>query len=189
FFSPLQNDPPHPDATHIFLPGGYPELFAETLSKKTKFIKAMQKATQSADTIYGECGGFMVMGQSIIDADNHPHKMCAILPATTSIAHKKRVLGYRQISFADPSLNLKSHASKMRHEARINGPQSLWRGHEYHYASLVEPTKNAQNISPMVYVSDLYNQHAWAGMQHFITQKNGAKTRQIGSFIHFIERV
>ncbi len=117
-FSPLANDR-IPSADLIFLPGGYPELHAATLAKADNFIEGLRNAAQSTD-IYGECGGYMALGESLTDADGTPHEMAGLLPLQTSFAKRKLHLGYRDLSAA-------------------TGPfQGQYKGHEFHYATTLK---------------------------------------------------
>ncbi len=118
FFSPLADEIPHPDADAIFLPGGYPELHAGRLSAQQKFMAAAHTNAQKGLLFYGECGGFMVMGETITDRDGVTHRMLGLLPLHTRIDRPRRVLGYRQLT----------------HQSRLPWPKSL-RGHEFHYSS------------------------------------------------------
>ncbi|MFO1033101.1 MAG: cobyrinate a,c-diamide synthase [Hyphomicrobiales bacterium] len=114
FFSPLANEAPAADADFIFLPGGYPELHAGRLASALNFFDGLAK---SRATIYGECGGYMVLGQGLTDAQGVRHTMACMLPLETSFATRKLHLGYRQ---------LKS----------FGGPFQTWlRGHEFHYST------------------------------------------------------
>ncbi|WP_322893655.1 MULTISPECIES: cobyrinate a,c-diamide synthase [unclassified Yoonia] len=115
FFSPLADDPV-PDADLIFLPGGYPELHAGKIAANQTFLTSLR---QSQATIYGECGGYMVLGDGLIDADGTRHAMAGLLHLETSFAARKLHLGYRHL-----------HASQ--------GPfPGHWTGHEFHYASTI----------------------------------------------------
>lgn len=114
-FSPLADQGPE-DADLIILPGGYPELYAGQLAANTTFTKNMNIASQSSD-IYGECGGYMVLGEGLIDAQGTRHKMLGLLPLETSFATRKLHLGYRRI-------------------AATQGPfAGDWMAHEFHYAT------------------------------------------------------
>jgi cobyrinic acid a,c-diamide synthase len=116
-FSPLNNDPV-PDADFVYLPGGYPELHAGRLANNSTFINSLHDAAQSAD-IYGECGGYMLLGDALTDAKGTTHKMAGLLPLETSFATRKLHLGYR---------NLNANA----------GPfAGKWKAHEFHYATTV----------------------------------------------------
>ncbi len=68
FFSPLANEAPAADADAIYLPGGYPELHAGRIAASNGFREAMLEAAARGARIYGECGGYMVLGEGLIDA-------------------------------------------------------------------------------------------------------------------------
>ncbi|MCK4712268.1 MAG: cobyrinic acid a,c-diamide synthase, partial [Marinosulfonomonas sp.] len=119
FFSPLADDPA-PDADLIFLPGGYPELHAATLSAASIFHASMQAAATKGTQIYGECGGYMTLGNSLTDADGTRHKMLGLLPLDTSFAKRKLHLGYRTVTATD-------------------GPfAGTYAAHEFHYATTIQ---------------------------------------------------
>ena len=115
FFSPLADDPA-PDADLIFLPGGYPELHAGRIAQNAVFTQSIKKAASHVD-IYGECGGYMVMGNGLTDAAGNRHQMLGLLALETSFANRKLHLGYRELS-------------------ALGGPfQGNWAAHEFHYAT------------------------------------------------------
>ena len=64
FFSPLKNEAPA-KAEAIFLPGGYPELHAGTLAANQIFMNGIRSFR---GLVYGECGGYMTLGDGLIDA-------------------------------------------------------------------------------------------------------------------------
>ena len=97
FFSPLADEPPAADADAVYLPGGYPELHAERLSTANIFLAGLRQAAEHGQLIYGECGGFMVLGEALIDADGRGYGMAGLLPVTTSFAKRKLHLGYRRL--------------------------------------------------------------------------------------------
>ncbi len=96
FFSPLNNDPV-PEADLVFLPGGYPELFAAELSNADVFIASLHAHAAKGGLVYGECGGYMMLGDGLIDADGNAHKMAGLLRLQTSFAERKLHLGYRML--------------------------------------------------------------------------------------------
>lgn len=120
FFSPLRDEAPGADADAIYLPGGYPELQAGVLAKAWRFRKGMTAAAARGARIYGECGGYMVLGEGLIDADGHRHEMLGLLPLVTSYATRKRHLGYRRLHSLAPDM--------------FEGTLS---GHEFHYSTVV----------------------------------------------------
>lgn len=95
FFSPLENEAPAVDCDAVYLPGGYPELHAGKISTNGMFLDGVRNAAARDALIYGECGGYMVMGEALIDKDGRSHKMANLLPLVTSFETRKLHLGYR----------------------------------------------------------------------------------------------
>jgi cobyrinic acid a,c-diamide synthase len=114
FFSPLADEAAPGDADFVFLPGGYPELHAGRIAGNAVFLGSLRR---SMATIYGECGGYMVLGQGLTDAQGQRHAMAGLLPHVTSFATRKLHLGYRQLCCASGPF-----------------PRHL-RGHEFHYST------------------------------------------------------
>jgi cobyrinic acid a,c-diamide synthase len=118
-FSPLANEAPPADADAVFLPGGYPELHAGKLAAADTFMSGLLNAAARGALIYGECGGFMVLGDYIVDKDGRKHEMAGLLPVGTSFANRKLHLGYRALAAHD-SLPMGQHL----------------KGHEFHYSTI-----------------------------------------------------
>ena len=114
-FSPLADDAV-PQADFIYLPGGYPELHAGRIAGNKTFMHSLIKAAQTSD-IYGECGGYMVLGKTLTDADGHTHQMAGLLDLGTSFAKRKLHLGYRDIAATSGIF------------------KGAWKAHEFHYAT------------------------------------------------------
>ncbi|PCJ82880.1 MAG: cobyrinic acid a,c-diamide synthase [Hyphomicrobiales bacterium] len=142
FFSPLNDEGPDKTADAVFLPGGYPELHAGRIAAAENFRDLMSAAKDRKALIYGECGGYMVLGDGLICDQQKTHKMLGFLPVTTSFAIRKLHLGYRNLV---PS-------------AHAPWAQNL-KGHEFHYASTIELGQGeslfqasdalGQNLGPM----------------------------------------
>lgn len=121
-FSPLA-DQAAPNADLIILPGGYPELHAGRIAAATTFVQSMRNAPLSTE-IYGECGGYMVMGDGLTDADGHRHAMLGLLHLETSFAKRTLHLGYRTVQ-------------------TDCGPfAGAWTAHEFHYATTTRADGN-----------------------------------------------
>ncbi|WMT87377.1 cobyrinate a,c-diamide synthase [Pelagibacterium sp. 26DY04] len=118
FFSPLADEAPEGDADAVFLPGGYPELHGGTLGAAERFKAGLRAAAGRGALVYGECGGFMVLGETLVDREGVNHAMAGLLPVETRIDRPQRVLGYRRLSHASP----------------LPWPEKLL-GHEFHYSS------------------------------------------------------
>jgi len=123
FFSPLLDETPSNSADGIFLPGGYPELFSKKLSTNNIFKKAMQDAGKKDKLIYGECGGYMVLGKSIINKAGEEHDMLNMLNLVTSFKKPKLHLGYRRVQFMS--------------DFAFDNKENFYRAHEFHYSNIM----------------------------------------------------
>ena len=123
FFSPLANEPPDTAADAVYLPGGYPELWAGRLATAEAFTAGLRRVAAERKPIYGECGGYMVLGQYLIDAEGHRQRMAGLLPLATSFADRRLHLGYRRAT--------------LLHSGALGPAGSHFRGHEFHYATVV----------------------------------------------------
>lgn len=121
WFSPLADEPPPPECDACWLPGGYPELHASRLAGSTRFLHGL-RAFGETRPIHGECGGYMVLGRALTDADGVVHAMAGLLPVETSFAKRKLTLGYRR-------------ARWRRDTAFAKAGDEAW-GHEYHHATV-----------------------------------------------------
>lgn len=124
FFSPLADEAPDPAADAIYLPGGYPELHAGRLASATRFLGGLCDAAAANSPVYGECGGYMVLGDALTNANGMAHRMAGLLPVITSFTAPKRHLGYR--------------VATLLGSAPLGNAGARFRGHEFHYASIVE---------------------------------------------------
>ena len=122
YFSPLANEPPNSDADVIWLAGGYPELHAGRLASADKCFAAIRSHAKTRP-VHGECGGYMVLGKSLIDKNGTAHKMLGLLGLVTSYEKRKFHLGYRK---ATAICNTKLFTKN-----------SSWRGHEFHYSQIL----------------------------------------------------
>ena len=122
FFSPLNDDAPNDDCDAIYLPGGYPELYAGRISNNKNFMNGIKLHGAKGSFIYGECGGYMTLGDGLIDGDGISHKMVGLLPISTSFFKPKLHLGYRQ--------------AELLSDCRLGVKGQKFKGHEFHYASI-----------------------------------------------------
>lgn len=126
FFSPLADEAPDEDADAVYLPGGYPELHAGRLAAAARFKAGMAARAAAGAVIYGECGGYMALGEGLIDAGGQQHHMLGLLPLVTTFAERKRHLGYRRARalsgpYAGVRFNAHEfHYSKAAHEGEAD---------------------------------------------------------------------
>lgn len=157
FFSPLADQLPKSDCDAIFLPGGYPELFAGSLAGKNNLRQTLTMMAANDVMIYGECGGYMTMGKGLVDAQGVRHEMFGLLDVVTSFETPKRHLGYRYLQ----------HNSALPWAANL-------RGHEFHYTHAIEA-----NGTPLFKATDARQEkHPDMGLQY---------GKVMGSYAHVID--
>lgn len=159
-FSPLADEPPDESADAVYLPGGYPELHAGQLAAAERFLSGVRAAAARNAAVFGECGGYMVLGHGLVDADGQRHAMAGLLPLETSFAERGLHLGYRRVSLAA--------------ESPLGPVGAGYLGHEFHYARTLSEGPGA----PLFHASDA------GGSDVGPTGLAGGSV--FGSFVHLI---
>jgi len=160
-FSPLANEPPPQTCDSCWLPGGYPELHAGRLAAAERFRSGLA-GFAATRPVHGECGGYMILGESLEDADGVSHRMAGLLSHATSFAHRKLHLGYR--------------AARLLSDNALGKAGGLLRGHEFHYAALIAPGTD----EPLVELAD--------GQGARLGKAGGRRGHVTGTFFHAIAR-
>ncbi len=158
-FSPLADEAPPEHADSCWLPGGYPELHADALASARKFFAGLRRLAQTRP-VHGECGGYMVLGESLEDASGRRHAMTGLLGHATSFARRKLHLGYR--------------SARLLGDGALGRNGALLRGHEFHYASLT----SAGGDEPFAEIADSEGRA--------IGNAGGRRGRVTGTFFHAI---
>ena len=122
-FSPLADEAPAADADLVWLPGGYPELHGGTLAAAETYRAGLRKHAETKP-VHGECGGYMALGEALIDKQGNRHQMAGLLGLVTSYEKRKFHLGYRRavLDAAMPGFDA----------------GSALRGHEFHYSTILD---------------------------------------------------
>ncbi|UWQ92498.1 cobyrinate a,c-diamide synthase [Rhodobacteraceae bacterium M382] len=122
-FSPLADEAPAADADLVWLPGGYPELHGGTLAAAENFRAGLCKHAQTKP-VHGECGGYMALGEALIDKQGVRHQMAGLLGLVTSYEKRKFHLGYRRAVLGAGMPG-------------FDAGRAL-RGHEFHYSTILD---------------------------------------------------
>jgi cobyrinic acid a,c-diamide synthase len=158
-FSPLADEPPPDSADACWLPGGYPELHADALAAARRFSEGLRRFAETRP-VHGECGGYMVLGESLEDAAGKHHTMTGLLGHSTSFAKRKLHLGYR--------------TARLLSDGVLGRSGTIVRGHEFHYASLT----TAGGDEPFAELTDSEGSAA--------VKAGGRRGRVTGAFFHAI---
>jgi cobyrinic acid a,c-diamide synthase len=116
FFSPLAGEP-LPDCDALWLPGGYPELHAEALSRRDNLWQALRAHVAAGRPLLAECGGMMSLFEAIVDRAGTSHRFAGLLPGRAVMQQRLAALGTQ---FADL-------------------PEGRLAGHTFHYSTSKTP--------------------------------------------------
>ena len=118
----LFNDKEIPNEARILIiPGGFPEKYAKHISSSKKSLESLRKFHKKG-YIYAECGGMMLLGESIKDASEKVYEMAKIIPFNSKKG--KLSVGYRYI--------------KGLKDTQLVKKNQIFRGHEFHYWQIEE---------------------------------------------------
>ena len=131
-WQPLADEPLPDEACGLILPGGFPELHAAELSQCERSLSSL-RGWFGQRPIYAECGGMLLLGQSITDGSGQSHAMAGVLPFH---ATKGRLqVGYRRLEAEQDGLLLR------RGETLT--------GHEFHRWELSAETPSADSVGKL----------------------------------------
>jgi len=123
-FSPLETDQ-LPAIDGLYLGGGFPELFAEPLSRNHPLKQHLKTLIHQGLPTYAECGGLMYLCQSLMNFEGETFSLLGILPTHTRMGSKLS-LGYRR-ALVIPQNSWLSQATPLQ-------------GHEFHRSELTQPS-------------------------------------------------
>jgi cobyrinic acid a,c-diamide synthase len=117
WFSPLADEPVPQDAHAVYLPGGYPELHGEALAQAMRWRDSIRAAHAAGVPILGECGGMMVLADTLADQEGREWPMAGLFPGRVQMQPRVAGLGPQAVA---------TQAGEMR-------------GHTFHYSRLETP--------------------------------------------------
>ena len=151
-FSPLRDARLPERVNGIYLPGGYPEVFADTLAGNTAMKADIRNKINGGMPVYAECGGFIYLTKGVaadpwgnkdqiftfdksgkteemltdmqtgLETAQPLHEFVGVFPVATRMLARRRALGYREVVLTADS---------------ILGPAgTVARGHEFHYSEM-----------------------------------------------------
>lgn len=114
YFSPLADEPVPHQAHAVYLPGGYPELHAQALSQRQAWPASIRAAHAAGVPIVAECGGMMVLADTLTDQSGNTWPMAGLLPGKVAMQERLAGLGSQG----------------------LETPHGVLRGHTFHYSRL-----------------------------------------------------
>lgn len=114
-FSPL-HDAELPAVDGLYVGGGYPELHAAELGANTSMLRTIRDAVADGMPTVAECGGFMLLQESLVDPAGHEHAMAGALPGRSAPAGGLVRFGYAHLTTQSANLLLRPGERMPVHE-------------------------------------------------------------------------
>ena len=148
--------------TRSTCPAATPSCTPAASRDAERFLGGLRAAAARGAVLFGECGGYMVLGRGLVDAEGRRHAMAGLLPLETSFAERRLALGYRR--------------ARLAAGGPLGQAGAAFRGHEFHYCRAI--AEEAEG--PLFETCDA----AGAPLGHA-----GMSVGTVsGSFIHLIDR-
>lgn len=116
FFSPL-TDATLPACDALWIPGGYPELHAQTIAANTALRDSLAAHIAAGKPVWAECGGMMALFDTLVTVDGERHTQWGLLPGEVTMHKRLAALGPQQLRLSSGTL----------------------RGHTFHYSTTATP--------------------------------------------------
>jgi cobyrinic acid a,c-diamide synthase len=128
FFSPLHETSLPDGIDAIYLPGGYPELYAPQLADNTSLKMDIVDHVAQAKPLLAECGGMLYLSEVLMDDHSHQYAMLGVIQGVATMKNKLTAIGSQKVSIDQQEI----------------------RGHTFHYSHL----KTTMTIDSQAYYAD-----------------------------------
>ncbi|QRF75185.1 cobyrinic acid a,c-diamide synthase [Thermoplasmatales archaeon] len=130
YFSPVSGEvPENPD--FVYFGGGYPELYAKSLSEASKLRSSIRDVSESGIPVIGECGGLMYL-ESNLSVEGRDYAMSGVFSGSAEMTGHL-TLGYTELYV-------------VKDNPLFSMGETVY-GHEYHYSNISDSTeKTMKNL-------------------------------------------
>lgn len=116
FFSPIHDRGLPTETDGLYLPGGYPELYARQLSENASMRESVRQAVAAGLPTVAECGGFLYLQKTLEDEQGQPWPMAGFLPGAGYRTDRLQRFGYKQLYAEGDSLLFRKGETVPAHE-------------------------------------------------------------------------
>lgn len=135
FFSPLHDEKLPEGISGLYLPGGYPEIFAGELSSNEDMLEDIKSAIESGLPTVAECGGFLYLCEALEDENGDIYEQVGIFKGAATNKEKLVRFGYSLLSQEKDSLLFRKGEEVPMHE--------------FHYWDALDPGSDLLATKPL----------------------------------------
>ncbi|MEI6646216.1 MAG: cobyrinate a,c-diamide synthase [bacterium] len=166
FFSPLRDVALPSGVDAIYLGGGYPEVYAKTLSENVGMSDSIRAFVKADGVIYAECGGLIYLTQSLLTRAGEEYPLVGLVPSKTRMTDKRIRLGYVEI--------------KLKADSLWGKAGTILRGHEFHYGELISSPAQDECVA----WSTVYERRRQNGLPETDEGFQSENGHVLASFVH-----
>lgn len=111
-----------PEGDILYIPGGYPELYAEKLMDNVTFLRDIRAFSASNKPIVAECGGMLYLLEQLTDMEGQQFSMVGLMPGKATMQKKLAGIGSQWVSL--PAFS----------DTAEDSVDNIMRGHSFHYS-------------------------------------------------------
>ena len=111
-----------PEGDILYIPGGYPELYAEKLMDNVTFLRDIRAFAASNKPIVAECGGMLYLLEQLTDMQGQQFSMAGLMPGKATMQKKLAAIGSQWVAL--PAFS----------GAAEDSAEHIMRGHSFHYS-------------------------------------------------------
>lgn len=115
YFSPMEDREIPEGLSGLVFGGGYPEVYGKILEDNESMRQSVLKACQYGMPVYGECGGFMYLGNSI-ETEDGTYRMVGALKGNCQMTKGLVRFGYKNLTANVDNIIAKEGQSIRCHE-------------------------------------------------------------------------
>lgn len=111
-----------PEGDILYIPGGYPEIYAEKLMNNVTFLRDIRAFSASNKPIVAECGGMLYLLEQLTDMEGQQFSMVGLMPGKATMQKKLAAIGSQWVSL--PAFS----------DTAEDSVDNIMRGHSFHYS-------------------------------------------------------
>jgi len=130
FFSPIHDKELPSNLDGLYLPGGFPDMLADQLTKNQTMRKSIKDAVYDEMPVYSEHGGSLYLTKSIATVEGSIFPMAGALPVKALMEKNLQALDSTRMEAINDNL--------------LNKRGTIIQGHEYHFSRITDVPKDAR---------------------------------------------
>lgn len=173
YFSPMKDKVLPENLDGLYLGGGFPEVFGETLQENESIRNSILNNIKNGLPTYAECGGFMYLCDEIENLQGNTYKMIGLFKTKAKMTKRLQRFGYTYITLKEDCIIAKKNTSIKGHEFHRS---SIEEKDDFEYVYNVDKYRNDKLIKSWECGLKKYNAFGAYAHIHFYTNLDIPKT-------------